>query len=262
VHLTVLDGFRALDAGALRLDLDGPATLHAESDKPLRPGIFELKFKPPSAGTYRGRLAVTGTVAGVIADIEIHVHAEGHVHADEVEHAKPEEPTDHEHADHAHDERQHDHGKHEPGHTIELLKEQQWGVPFATAWAREGTLISSIEVPGAVTTPPGGSAEVGAPVAGRLVPPTEGLPRPGDAVTKGQLLAMLAPAPSSPEASARANLAVSEHARVAELTALLDAHDAQQSPPLWPSLLEGAIRIDPPLGAPRSPDDEFVYWAN
>jgi arylsulfatase A-like enzyme len=60
----------------------------------------------------------------------------------------------------------------------------------------------------------------------------------------------------------RLNLAESQPERVAELRALLDAHDATQSPPLWPSLLEAAIRIDPPLGAARSPDDEYVYWAN
>jgi arylsulfatase A-like enzyme len=60
----------------------------------------------------------------------------------------------------------------------------------------------------------------------------------------------------------RNNRADAEPARVAELTALLDAHDATQSPPLWPSLLEGVIRIDPPLGAPVRPDDEYVYWAN
>jgi arylsulfatase A-like enzyme len=60
----------------------------------------------------------------------------------------------------------------------------------------------------------------------------------------------------------RTNLAEAEPARVAELTALLDAHDATQSEPLWPSLLEGAIRIDVPLDAPRRPGDEYVYWAN
>jgi arylsulfatase A-like enzyme len=60
----------------------------------------------------------------------------------------------------------------------------------------------------------------------------------------------------------RVNLADAESARVAELTALLDAHDTTQSKPLWPSLLEGVIRIDPPLGTPQSPDDEYVYWAN
>jgi len=60
----------------------------------------------------------------------------------------------------------------------------------------------------------------------------------------------------------RDNRAQAEPARVAELTALLDAHDAQQAQPLWPSLLEGAIRIDPPLNAPRGAGDEYVYWAN
>jgi arylsulfatase A-like enzyme len=60
----------------------------------------------------------------------------------------------------------------------------------------------------------------------------------------------------------RTNLAEREPARVAELTALLDAHDATQSPPLWPSLLEAAVRIDPPLGVAPRPDDEYVYWAN
>jgi len=60
----------------------------------------------------------------------------------------------------------------------------------------------------------------------------------------------------------RTNLAEAQPARVAELTALLDAHDATQAAPLWPSLLEAAIRIDPPLGAPESPADEYVYWAN
>ena len=58
------------------------------------------------------------------------------------------------------------------------------------------------------------------------------------------------------------NLAAAQPARVAELKALLEAHDAKQSAPLWPSLLEAAVRIDPPANAPHTPDDEFVYWAN
>jgi arylsulfatase A-like enzyme len=60
----------------------------------------------------------------------------------------------------------------------------------------------------------------------------------------------------------RTNLAEREPARVAELTKRLDAHDAEQSPPLWPSLLEAAVRIDPPLGVEPRPGDEYVYWAN
>jgi len=70
--------------------------------------------------------------------------------------------------------------------------------------------FSTVEVSGEVTTPPGGSAELGAPIAGRIVVAAGGLPRPGDEVTAGQLLATLAPAPSSPEAAARASLVVAE----------------------------------------------------
>ena len=32
--------------------------------------------------------------------------------------------------------------------------------------------------------------------------------------------------------------------------------------PRWPSLIEGPIAIDHPLGVPDAPDDEYVYWAN
>jgi arylsulfatase A-like enzyme len=60
----------------------------------------------------------------------------------------------------------------------------------------------------------------------------------------------------------RADLSEAEPERVARLRALLDAHEARQRAPLWPSLIEAAIRIDPPLGVPHDPDDEYVYWAN
>jgi arylsulfatase A-like enzyme len=60
----------------------------------------------------------------------------------------------------------------------------------------------------------------------------------------------------------RTNLADAQPERVAELAGLLEAHEARQRAPLWPSLIEAAIRIDPPLGVPHRPDDEYVYWAN
>lgn len=34
------------------------------------------------------------------------------------------------------------------------------------------------------------------------------------------------------------------------------------SGPLWPGLLEAPIRVDVPLNAPGSKDQEFVYWTN
>jgi len=189
-HLTVLSDFRALEQGQVSLEL-AEGSIKAQAQAPLRPGIYKLTFTLPKPGVYRGRLAVSGSVTDSIEDLQFEAF-------DTKENAAASAP------------------EHEEGKFIELLKEQQWGVPFATEFARKGSLIASIEVAGSVGTPPGGSAEVGAPITGRLIPPARGLPRPGDSVTKGQVLATLAPAPSSPEEAARAGLIVSEaDARVA-----------------------------------------------
>jgi arylsulfatase A-like enzyme len=58
------------------------------------------------------------------------------------------------------------------------------------------------------------------------------------------------------------NLADAEPKRVAAMKAMLQAHDAEMPKPLWPALVEDAIRIDVPLNAPWTPDQEYVYWAN
>ena len=38
--------------------------------------------------------------------------------------------------------------------------------------------------------------------------------------------------------------------------------DGDQAKPLWPSLLEGPIPVDHPLGEPDKPTDEYIYWSN
>lgn len=60
----------------------------------------------------------------------------------------------------------------------------------------------------------------------------------------------------------RLNLAAREPARVAELRRLIEQQNAGLPPPLWPGLLEAPIRIDVPLNAPWSRDQDYVYWAN
>jgi RND family efflux transporter MFP subunit len=195
-HITVLDGFRPLEDGAVSLELSGPGELRTAASKPKRPGIYELVLTPPAAGTYRGRLSIQGPHQGVVEGIEIEVLALAPKKAPPAE-------------------------EHEAGE-IEFLKEQQWGVPFATESVKPGTVVPAVEVAGTVTTPPSGSAEVSAPIVGRLVMPATGLAKPGDAVTKGQLLATLAPAPAAPEEAARASLAVTEaEARAAAATSAL-----------------------------------------
>jgi arylsulfatase A-like enzyme len=60
----------------------------------------------------------------------------------------------------------------------------------------------------------------------------------------------------------RTNLADARPDKVAELSVILAAHEAQMVEPAWPSLIEGAIAIDQPLDTPPDPDGEYVYWAN
>ncbi len=60
----------------------------------------------------------------------------------------------------------------------------------------------------------------------------------------------------------RVNLAATNPDKVRELKATLAAHEAEMVQPAWPSLIEAAIDIDHPLGVPRQPSDEYVYWEN
>jgi RND family efflux transporter MFP subunit len=184
-HLTVLENFSASKATELTFEITGPETIKASTQKALAPGIFVIEVTANTAGSYKGELRITGEHSDTIEGISFEVYPTAHEAAESVSEGD-------------------DTG------LIEFLKEQQWGVPFGTEMARMGSLTESVEVAGRVQTPPGGSAEVDAPITGRLVAPKDGLPRPGTTVTKGQVLAELMPAPSSPEAGTRASLAVAE----------------------------------------------------
>ncbi|ABS62752.1 sulfatase [Parvibaculum lavamentivorans DS-1] len=59
------------------------------------------------------------------------------------------------------------------------------------------------------------------------------------------------------------NLADAEPEKLSEMMEMLAKVDGEQSAPVWPALIEAPIMIDRPLGgAPRGPEDEFVFWAN
>jgi len=60
----------------------------------------------------------------------------------------------------------------------------------------------------------------------------------------------------------KVNLAERNPERVKAMKALLAAHDREMPKPIWPALVEDAIRIDVPLDAPWKADQEYVYWAN
>ncbi len=60
----------------------------------------------------------------------------------------------------------------------------------------------------------------------------------------------------------RHDLAAANPAKVAELRARLAAHDAQQQPAAWKSLVRAPIALDRPLGTPPVKGEDYIYWSN
>ena len=60
----------------------------------------------------------------------------------------------------------------------------------------------------------------------------------------------------------RVNLADKRKDRVADLKAMLAAHNAKLPPSLWPSILESPIAIDKTLDQKPLAGDEYIYWQN
>ena len=62
----------------------------------------------------------------------------------------------------------------------------------------------------------------------------------------------------------RINLASSELEKLSLLEELLDQHESEQAPSLWPSVLNAPILIDKPgnTGENYKKDDEYIYWPN
>ncbi len=60
----------------------------------------------------------------------------------------------------------------------------------------------------------------------------------------------------------RRDLSEARPERVADMRALLQAHDADQAEPLWPSIAEMPVNVDTPLGHVPHEEDDYVYWPN
>ncbi|MCE7999107.1 MAG: sulfatase-like hydrolase/transferase [Rhodobiaceae bacterium] len=58
------------------------------------------------------------------------------------------------------------------------------------------------------------------------------------------------------------NLADAEPAKLDELRSLLDAHQAEQAEPIWPSSVATPVYVDKTLAEPLKEDDEVIYWEN
>ena len=58
------------------------------------------------------------------------------------------------------------------------------------------------------------------------------------------------------------NLAAQNSEKLAELDALLAAHNAEQVEPLWPTVFNSPQLIDKTTNEPMEEGDEFIYWPN
>ncbi len=60
----------------------------------------------------------------------------------------------------------------------------------------------------------------------------------------------------------RHNVAEAHPERIAQLQALLAAHNARQAEPMWPSVIDGPQLVDKTVNEPYVEGDENVYWPN
>jgi RND family efflux transporter MFP subunit len=173
VHLTRLDNFKPMKAGKVEVRLDGAGGSESfSSPATSRPGIFGVDVKPGRAGEYR---MVVGVDAADLKDA--HDLGTVTVYGDEASAAKHPRPKQAE-------------------ETIAFLKEQQWSLEFATEVSAERNERASFVAAAEVRPRAGGSGEVTAPIDGRLV---EAAAVPlGQTVTRGQVLARIAPPTSAP----------------------------------------------------------------
>jgi membrane fusion protein, heavy metal efflux system len=193
-HVTVLDGFRALEDGemtAVVVQADG-SEIRGKVDAVLRSGIFTPAVTPTVPGPCTLRVIVGGPVVqDDIAIEECVVHAD--LAAARAAHGEDEEPA----------------GR------ISYLKEDQWQTSFATVPAADRDLQDGVRASGEIRPVAGRHAVITAPAAGRIAVSADALAI-GGTVKAGQTLATMAPRVAGAD---RATLAADVAAADAELQA-------------------------------------------
>jgi cobalt-zinc-cadmium efflux system membrane fusion protein len=191
IHLTRLDGFKAVTSGVVEVHLrggSGPAEVF-RVDRPSRPGIFGVDVKPARQGNRD--MVITLQSPGltdelVVGAVSVHATAAAARSASS--------------------------GQAE-AEGISFLKEQQWSLEFGTAPVETQALRASFPVPARIEARPGGTADVRSPIDGRLVRVAD--LTIGARVARDQELARVQPPASTP-----GNLPELRHAQAAAASAL------------------------------------------
>ncbi|MEA3274892.1 MAG: efflux RND transporter periplasmic adaptor subunit, partial [Pseudomonadota bacterium] len=173
VHLTRLADFKPVTEGEVTVVLAGAGAEEETfgSTEPARPGLFRVRVTPGSAGSRRIRILLEAPDLSAAHDL-----GEFRVFPDEAS------------ADAAFlGEESGDDGG------VVFLKEQQWRSDFATVPVERRLLRGSVPATGILRATADGEAHVTAPSAGHLTAASGGFPYTGMQVTRGQILAYLAP---------------------------------------------------------------------
>jgi len=174
-HFSALATGEPIRRGSLTFEVTPAGGTRAEKvwEAPKRDGLFVPEWTFDSPGAYRLRLLVDSPQVQDVVDVgEIVVHPDTH----DAEHAAETAGGD------------------DPPDLVPFLMEQQWKIGMLLGQACQRTLVERLSIPAQIVAPQGASAAVSPPVAGRLLPPPDGrLPRVGEKVEAGQVLAMIEP---------------------------------------------------------------------
>ncbi len=185
-HFTYLPDFSALNQGTvtgiLRSADGGEERFVATA--PLRPGIFNVPFKPSRPGAFTLSFLVENELAREEIDAGRVAVGTAEEPGGALE-APPSAPL----------------GGAGGGEEASFLKEQQWRTPFATLWASEGELARSLAAVGRVRPAAGGEALLVAPADGLVRP--ERWSRPGLEAKRGATLFELAPRVAGEDSAAQ-----------------------------------------------------------
>lgn len=164
-HVTRISDNHAATEGSftVRFKREGKVVAETRSDGVSRPGIFVPVGTAPEAGEYTLEMAYTQGKTDVF-DCGKVVVAE-----------KPPEPES------------------ESGGAITFLKEAQWKIPFATAWAEERPMAKEVEVPATVVPAAGDQLTIGAMTGGRFFHNPKLALAEGLRIEKGAVVGTIAP---------------------------------------------------------------------
>jgi multidrug efflux pump subunit AcrA (membrane-fusion protein) len=183
-HFSVLATGEPVRSGTMTLEATGPdgAVEVVKAEGPTRPGIFIPEHAFRSQGTYQARLILDSPQVRDTVDLgQMTVHATAEA-AHEAAHRSVEE---------------------DPPDAVPFLLEQQWKVGTLLGRVERRSLTRRLRLPGEITARPNDAAFVSAPISGRpLAPPSGELPKVGDYVEAGQVLAFIEPPLPATEAAA------------------------------------------------------------